>query len=121
MLCGLTIRFAISISNIRNSYQLIILEENNDSTAVIASWRATAFKTLYFANKLNIKVPEQLAVMSLDGSEFADYTFPALSTSDLPLYEIGIKSSEMLMNILNNDAAPEHIMLSCRLNLRESI
>jgi DNA-binding LacI/PurR family transcriptional regulator len=105
-----------------NNHEIIrnTLEQKKDYTAVIASWRATAFKTLYYANKSGMRIPEELAVISLDGSEFADYSFPALSTSDLPLYEIGVRSAEMMVNTLDASGITEQILLSCRLNLRES-
>jgi LacI family transcriptional regulator, purine nucleotide synthesis repressor len=96
------------------------LKSKGDCTAVIASWRPTAFKTLYYANKLNIKVPQELAVVSLDGSEFADYSYPALSTSDLPLYEIGEKSASILIDNIEGRELVEQISFNPRLHLRES-
>lgn len=96
------------------------LVEKGDYAAVITSWRATAFKTLYYANKLNIKIPEELSLISLDGSEFADYSYPSLSTSDLPLYKIGEKSAEALISSINGRLTPINEVLTCSLHLRES-
>jgi LacI family transcriptional regulator len=97
-----------------------ILINRDDFTGIIASWRSTAFTTLYYANTLNIKIPSELSVISLDGSEFADYSFPKLSTSDLPLYEIGEKSASALINTINGLKDPVNLTVSCSLNLRES-
>lgn len=97
-----------------------IIQNKEDFNALIVSWRHIAFKTLYIANEMGVKIPDEMELISLGGSDFADYTYPMLSTSDLPLHEIGRKSADVLLDLLKNDSLPVNITLPCSLNIRET-
>jgi LacI family transcriptional regulator len=96
------------------------LKKRGNFEALIVSWIYMGYKTLYEANRLNIKIPEQLAVMSLAGSSFADLSYPRLSTCDLPLYKIGIKSAKILLDSMENEIKPVNTEVVCSLNPRDS-
>ena len=97
-----------------------VLKNKGNKSAMIISNYIIAFNTLYLANKMGIKVPEELAVISLGGSDFAKYSYPRLSTSDLPLYEMGCRSAQALLDLINNNGDSVHMSLPCRLNIRET-
>lgn len=101
-----------------------MLENKDDYTAAIISWVDVAYKALAEASKLNISVPEDLAVISLAGTHYADLSYPKLSTCDLPLYNLGYESGKLLIKKIKmdtqNDIEFVQKSLSCFLNPRES-
>lgn len=100
---------------------LEVLKNRGDHTSLIVSWIGIAFDTLYQAAKLHIQIPADLSVIALAGSYYADQSYPKLSTCDLPLYEIGVKSAETLLASLEAANPPVDINLPCTLRIRESV
>lgn len=98
-----------------------ILENRKNYTALIGAWGGLSAKVLYYTNKLNISVPNDLAVISLAGEAAAEYTFPKLTTCKLPLYEMGVKSAQILLDSLDNEILPVNMKLPCSINIRESV
>lgn len=89
-------------------------------TALVVSWVNVAYKVLSEAARLRMKVPEDLAVISLAGSLYARLSYPRLSTSDLPLYELGYRSGKILIESINEKKEPISESIPCKLNIRES-
>jgi DNA-binding LacI/PurR family transcriptional regulator len=98
-----------------------VLEDRKNYTALIVAWGILSVTALYYTNKFKIDVPSEISLISLAGDTIAEYTYPRLTTCDLPLHEMGIKSAQVLLDNLDNDIIPENIKLPCRLNIRESI
>lgn len=100
---------------------LEVLAKSNKHTALIGAWHQIAFKTLYEANKNRINIPDDVAIISLAGAGFATYSYPKLTTCDLPLYELGKKSAMTLLETLNESSnMPVNMLLPCRLTERDS-
>lgn len=98
-----------------------VLENMERFDAVILAWASLAAFALYHTNRMKIKVPEEIAVISLAYEQAARYTFPHLTACDLPLFEVGQKSAEILIEQINgNDDMPVSIALPCRLKIGES-
>ncbi|WP_170311474.1 LacI family DNA-binding transcriptional regulator [Vallitalea okinawensis] len=97
------------------------IKQSNQRTAIIGAWHKFAFETLYETNKNKILVPEDVAVISLAGSSFASYSYPRLTTCDLPLYELGKKSAMTLLETLTEPSTmPVNMSLPCSLTERDS-
>lgn len=96
------------------------LEDRSKFTALIVAWGAVSARTLYLSNKMNIEVPKELAIISLAGDTAAKYTYPALSTCELPLHDLGVRSAEILLESLAGEQLPVNLKLPCELNIRES-
>jgi len=111
--------FYVNEQNILDSIKKVITGER-DFSAIIASWINFGFHVLYAANQAKIQVPEQLSVIALAGSNFAEVCFPRLSVSELPLYEVGKKSAEVLVDTIQNNALPVNMKLPCTLKVRDS-
>lgn len=58
------------------------------------------------AATLGINVPEDLSVIGFDGIAIGETTRPALTTMAQPIYEIGAKAAEMLMQQINDKQSP---------------
>lgn len=98
-----------------------MLEESRGYTAVIVSWINVAYKVLSEAIKININIPEDLAVISLAGTHYAELSYPRLTTCDLPLYDLGYRSGEVLIDTINNaESKTVEESLPCKLIRRKS-
>ena len=96
------------------------LKDKQAYSALIVAWSLLACHTLYYTNQMGIKVPEDIAVIALAGGGSANFTYPKLSTCDLPLYEAGKKSAQILIDVMHNSELPVNMMLPCVLNIRDS-
>lgn len=102
--------------------ELISLE--NKPTAIFAFNDLMAAGVIDAANKMDIKVPKELSVIGFDNREFSSFCKPALTTIDLSLKKMGIKSAQILIDIINKNKIEEEttdIKLKCNLIERESV
>ncbi len=78
-----------------------------------------ALKALYEAG---VRVPQELAIVTVGDPPFAAYTAPALTTIALPVVEAGQTAARILVeNLKATTALPaQHITLTCHMNIRES-
>lgn len=90
-------------------------------TALVASddiVAATVMKTVQVAG---LRVPQDIAVVGVDGQPFCTYLNPSLTTVQLPVMESGKRAVEMLLQrIVGRRDIIEHITLPCTLIVRES-
>ncbi|MEA4826815.1 MAG: substrate-binding domain-containing protein, partial [Clostridium sp.] len=67
-------------------------------TAVLANDDMHAFVAVSAANSLNLKVPQDIAVIGFDNSSVSKFMIPALTTVEIPKKEISKVSLELLIN-----------------------
>ena len=72
------------------------------------------------ALSLGIKVPDELKIIALGTSNFARLTHPSLSAVELPLYEMGFKAAETLLERMGGKEMPKSVVLPSELVLRDS-
>jgi LacI family transcriptional regulator, galactose operon repressor len=73
--------------------------------------------------KLNLRIPEDVAVMGFDNQELiAAYLFPPLTTVELPHYQMGAWAVNYLLKMIENseEVAPVQQKIECRLVERAS-
>src|SRR6478735_735963 len=75
---------------------------------------------LKFLNSLNIKVPEQLAVMSFDESEAFELFYCPITHSRQPLEEMGRSAMQMLIGAMNDKKAAKQIFLESEIIIMKS-
>lgn len=81
-----------------------------------------AFGVMNAALDIGMTLPRDLSVHGFDNLEHSLYTRPALTTIGLPLKEIGVRSAETVIQLLNNEApAKRGVLLSCFHVDRESV
>lgn len=96
------------------------LQERDKYSALIVAWGSVATQALYYANKLKIPVPEEIAIISLAGDPGARSTFPRLSTCELPLYDLGVRGAHLLIDSMKRLGIPTSMLLPCKINIQES-
>lgn len=76
------------------------------------------------ASELGLSVGEDISVMGFDNREISEAYYPALSTVELPLFNIGSKAAELLIGILANKLKAEDnllLQMECTLIPRASV
>jgi LacI family transcriptional regulator len=74
--------------------------------------------------RLNLSIPGDVAVMGFDNQQFiASNLYPALSTMELPHYEMGVRAARLLMDLMDGleDEAPSQHRVLCPFIERESV
>ncbi|QEA59760.1 LacI family transcriptional regulator [Leuconostoc koreense] len=88
-----------------------------DITAVIGTSDLAAIGIINTAQKLDIKVPSQLAVISIDGTYLVDIVSPRVTSVTQSFYNMGATALNMLFGEDNGDS---HIYTSFKIDERES-
>lgn len=94
-----------------------------DVTAIFASSDMMAFGAIEALKDMDIRVPEDIAVVGFDDITIARLYKPALTTVHQQGYKMGEEAAKMLISIIRgerNHRAPENIRIPARLVVRES-
>lgn len=54
------------------------------------------------------KIPEEIAVASFSGTELSNIVYPKLTTVEPPLYQMGKKAAELILEKIKDPASPNH-------------
>lgn len=84
-----------------------ILESEPRPTAIFAANDEMAFGVMNVANSLGIKVPDDLSVVGFDGTKFATFVIPSLSTIRRPSADMARLAAQKLLALVDEgpDAA----------------
>lgn len=74
------------------------------------------------AIELDLIIPEHISIFGFDNAETSKYIRPRMSTVNKPLKEIGMKSTESLLKIIDGESIKNTKMqLSCEIMIRSSV
>lgn len=82
-----------------------LMEITNSPTAILVYNDTMAVSVLKAAYEMNIKVPEKLSIISIDGLEIGEIIYPSLTTVKVPIKQLADFSIKLLKERieLNND------------------
>ncbi|MET4808132.1 LacI family DNA-binding transcriptional regulator [Limibacillus sp. MBR-115] len=90
-------------------------------TAVLGADDSTALSIMFSLQNLKIKVPRDLSVMGMDGTQLATQLFePALSTVALPIKSIGAQAIAEIVRVAGGGNQRDELVLPHQLVPRES-
>lgn len=84
-----------------------------DSMKLVSLYRA--------AYELNIRIPEQLAVIGYSNETLSFILSPAPGGIDVPTYELGIKSCDQLFRCIAGKPGPRRVIVSTHVSLTDSL
>ncbi|MCI0337412.1 MAG: LacI family transcriptional regulator [Acidobacteria bacterium] len=91
-------------------------------TAIVAFSDVVAVGLLRFLDEEGISVPDDVSVVSFDGTAVGEYTHTSLSTVITPMYEIGRQAFNLLIGATEGKyREPQSVILPVELKLRESV
>ncbi|WP_163100149.1 LacI family DNA-binding transcriptional regulator [Peribacillus alkalitolerans] len=111
--------------NMENSYQkmnnLIKRDPLHLPTAMVCASDLMAIAAMRAAREHNLRIPEDIVFFGVDNIEMGKYSFPQLSTVDIPKYEMGKIAAKTIMEMVEGKITlPIKITLPFELVLRES-
>ncbi len=97
------------------------LQMSDRPTAIFAANDLMALGAMYAIQEAGLRVPEDIAVVGYDDREIAGLARPLITTVSLPCYEMGQRSAELLLQLLEKKInAVEPIRIPGKLIVRES-
>jgi LacI family transcriptional regulator len=99
-----------------------LAQSANRPDAVFAANDMMAIGLIMGLAGFGVKVPDDIAVVGCDDIPMGALIRPALTSVQIPMYEIGARSMGLLMKTLNKEETPraESILLDCQLIIRDS-
>ncbi|NQT24518.1 substrate-binding domain-containing protein, partial [candidate division KSB1 bacterium] len=88
--------------------------------AVIAANDNMAVGALAALRDCGLRVPEDVAIAGFDDNQPGFAATPPLTTVHQPIHQMGVKSIEMMLEMLKGETLPEQIHLPTQLVIRES-
>jgi len=95
--------------------------EHQDTTALFAMSDTVAVGAIRALKDMGKSVPEDVSIAGFDGVEIGRFTLPRLTTVEQPVDEIARRSVNLLLDMMEKDAAPRHILVDAVFRKRESI
>lgn len=100
---------------------LLLLKAHPEIDGIFVANDVMGVGALKAAAALNISVPDELSVIGYDGIALGKTTTPTLTTMAQPIYEIGARSAEILLNQINDPTyTPQNEEFSVQLVERQS-
>ena len=106
-----------NLRNIRSS----LLRRLVDCTAVFCYNDQVAFELIELLKKEGIRVPGQLSVISIDGTELSLLCEPKITSIPHPMEELGRKAAEYLMQMIREPGFRENFLYCPDVLERESV
>jgi LacI family transcriptional regulator len=113
----------VNEKNLKEELNKIIpkmLEEPLKCDALFFATEYLTIQALKIINGLNIKVPEQLAVMSFDESEAFELFYCPITHSRQPLEEMGKAAMKTLVEVINDKKVSKQIFLESDIIIKKS-
>lgn len=107
---------------IENALQELLLMPDRPTAIFTASDRITT-TTFTLLQKLDVKIPDQIALLGFTNAQLADALNPPLSSIYQPGFEMGKKAVELLISVIESKRPTvefETVILPTRLNIRGS-
>ena len=95
--------------------------ERPDVTALFAMSDTVAVGAIRALKDLGRSVPGDVSVVGFDGIDISRFMLPRLTTVEQPVEEIARRSVNLLLDMMETDAAPRHILVDAAFRRRESL
>lgn len=92
-----------------------------DTTAVFCMSDTIAIGVMRALADMGKRVPDDVSVVGFDDIEMSNYTIPRLTTVEQPVDDIARESVQILMDMLENNEPPRHVVVDAHLKVRESV
>jgi len=98
-----------------------LLAKNEKFTAIFSANDQMAIGAIRALKEAGLKVPDDISIVGFDNIEASSIIEPPLTTVNQPIYEMGKKSVEVLVKLINKEEVKEKkIMLKTKLIERHS-
>jgi Transcriptional regulators len=98
-----------------------VFSERPDATALFAMSDTVAIGAIRALKDLGKTVPDDVSVIGFDGVNFGRFLIPRLTTVEQPVDEIARRSVNLLLDMMEKDAAPRHVLVDASFRSRDSV
>jgi LacI family transcriptional regulator len=95
-------------------------ERRRRPTAILCANDQMAFGAIKAARELGLNVPKDLSVVGFDNVPPGSYFDPPLTTVEIPMYDIGVASMRMLIDLLSGEPFEKLRLFNTKLLVRGS-
>ena len=95
--------------------------EAGNVTALFAMSDTVAVGAIRALQDLGLSVPGDVSVVGFDGIDISRFTIPRLTTVEQPVDEIARRSVNLLLDMMENNASPRHVLVNAEIRKRESV
>ena len=116
----------ISFENIKEDvYREIkdLLSAPHSITSLFAVNNNIAVACIECLREMNIRIPQDVAVVSFDDIEAFKLCYPPITAVAQPINEMGVAAVDIILNMINNEGAelpPKKVSLPTQMNVRRS-
>lgn len=97
------------------------LSQEDKPEAIVVNTDNVAHALMLRMIKANIRIPQDIAIASIDNIELSKIIIPRLTCIDVPAYEMGARAGDMLLDLLNGKKIEDKVSLvETELIIRES-
>ncbi len=89
---------------------LEVLSSPDRPSAILTCHDLYGIGVLEAARRLDIKVPQELSVVGIDDIEWASYTYPPLTTIEIPKEELGMAAASMVIDLIQGKSCKESLL-----------
>lgn len=116
-------RYVLTRFTLQDAYSAALnyFQRRPDTTAAFCMSDTAALGVMRALCDLNMRVPEDVSVMGVDGIEIGRYTTPRLSTIVQPVKEIARQSVQVLSDMMKNHSPARHVTVEAQVEMRESV
>ncbi|MFP4371430.1 MAG: LacI family DNA-binding transcriptional regulator [Halanaerobium sp.] len=110
--------------DLESGYQALkrIIENYLIPEAVFAANDEMAIGAMRYAQDINLKIPEEIALIGIDNIDISRDSVPELSTVNQPYFEIGKKSVELLLQLIKGQQLEQdEYLFEHEILLRETV
>lgn len=98
-----------------------LLERRPDLTAVFAIDDLLAMSAIKAIKERGLSVPDDISIVGFNDDPLASYIDPQLTTIRIPIYEMGVKATQMLIKLIREESVPEkQLVLSNEIVIRKT-
>ena len=98
-----------------------VMSDSCRPTAICCSSDICAAYVLRSANILGLLVPADLSLISIDDIPLSSFLNPPLTTTSYPKFEMGVKTADILLRMVNGEQVESVVMPSDRIIERQSV
>lgn len=98
-----------------------MLLKRGKPTAVVCATDLLAVGAVHLLKRKRIAIPAEMAVSGFDGFGMENTVFPKLATVRQPLYEVGVKISDIIVGIINGMQLDRGIYIEPTIDIGETI
>ena len=98
-----------------------VLRSGHPFTAILCLSDVLALGTYFALSEAGIGIPNQMSVMGFDNLDWSEHVAPALTTIDLPAWQMGCEVASQLVDHLERSTPVCPILLSGKIIERQSV